>query len=58
MIEPCGLSHFRINSENTGMRRITTFRLTTDRIYDFVPIRLKDKDKVVPLEAYSGLEGE
>ena len=26
--------------QNTGMRRITTFRSTTDRIYDGGPIRL------------------
>jgi hypothetical protein len=28
------------NKTNTNMRRITTFRSTTDRIYDGGPIRL------------------
>jgi hypothetical protein len=33
-----------VNAENwcnTGMRRITTFQLTTDRVYDGGPIRLQ-----------------
>ena len=32
--------NYIINTVSTGMRRITTFRSTTDRIYDGGPIRL------------------
>jgi len=42
-ILPVGVEWFRADGHgeaNTGMRRLTTFRSTTDRIYDGGPVRL------------------